>query len=127
MPVRIIGDNLNSPHTFAMQLRGDMRHINLTLRCLPTGHGDGAIHQNLEGDIGLGCHRKAHGKTAGMGVSAIAHIGKNMFLAGEMFLPDPGGALATHLAEKIRIAIHEAREVMAANAGQSAAAFRHAG
>ena len=62
-----------------------------------------------------------------MGVSTIAHIGKNMFLAGEMFLPDPGGTLAAHLAEEIRIPVHEARKVMAANAGQSAAAFRHAG
>ena len=127
MPIRIIGDNFDPPHTFAMQLRGDMRHINLAFRGLAAGHGDSAIHQNLEGDIGLGCYRKAHGKTAGMGVSAIAHVSKDMFLAGEMFLPDPGGTLATHLAEEIRIPVHEAREVMAANAGQSAAAFRHAG
>ena len=62
-----------------------------------------------------------------MGVSAIAHISKNMFLAGEMFLPNPGRTLAAHLAEEIRIAVHEARKVMAANAGQGAAAFRHAG
>ena len=109
-----------------MQLRGDMRHINLAFRGLPAGHGDSAIHQNLEGDIGLGRDSEAHGKAAGMGIGAIAHIGEDMFLAGEMFLPDPGGTLATHLAEEIRIPVHEAREVMAANAGQGAAAFRHA-
>ena len=62
-----------------------------------------------------------------MGIGAIAHIGEDVFLAGEMFLPDPGGTLAAHLAEEIRIAVHEARQVMAANAGQGAAAFRHAG
>ena len=127
MPIRIIGDNLNPPHTFAMQLRGDVGYINLAFRSLATGHGDCAIHQNLESDIGLGGDSEAHGKTAGMGIGAIAHIGKNMFLAGEMFLPNPGGTLAAHLAEEIRIAIHEAREVMAANASQGAAAFRHAG
>ena len=62
-----------------------------------------------------------------MGIGAIAHIGKDMFLAGEMFLPDPGRTLASHLTEEIRIAVHEAREVMAANSGKGAAAFRHAG
>ena len=127
MPIRIIGDNLNPPHAFAMQLRGDVGYINLAFRCLPAGHGDCAIHQNLESDIRLGGDGKAHRKTAGMGISAIAHISKNMFLAGEMFLSDPGGTLAAHLAEEIRIPVHEAREVMAANAGQGAAAFRHAG
>ena len=127
MPVRIIGDNLNPPHTFAMQLRGDVGYINLAFRGLAAGHGDCAIHQNLESDIGFGGDSEAHRKTARMGVSAIAHISKNMFLAGEMFLPDPGGTFAPHLAEEIRIPVHEAREVMAANAGQGAAAFRHAG
>ena len=53
MPVGIIGDNLNAPHTFAMQLRGDVGYINLAFRGLPAGHGDSAIHQNLESDIGL--------------------------------------------------------------------------
>ena len=127
MPVWIVGDNLNAPHTFAMQLRGDVGYINLAFRGLPAGHGDSAIHQNLESDIGLGGDSEAHGKTAGMGIGAIAHISKNMFLAGEMFLPYPGGTFTAHLAEEIRIAVHEAREVMAANAGQGAAAFRHAG
>ena len=62
-----------------------------------------------------------------MGIGAIAHIGEDVFLAGEMFLPYPGGTFTAHLAEEIRIAVHEARQVMAANAGQGAAAFRHAG
>ena len=53
MPVRIIGDNLNPPHTFAMQLRGDVGYINLAFRGLPAGHGNRAIHQNFESDIGL--------------------------------------------------------------------------
>ena len=127
MPVRIVGDNLNPPHAFAMQLRGDMRDINLAFRGLAASHGDSAIHQNLEGDIRLGRHRKTDGKTARMGIGAIAHIGEDVLLAGEMFLPDPGGALSAHLAEEIRLPVHEARQIMAANAGKGAAAFRHTG
>ena len=53
MPIRIIGNNLNPPHTFAMQLRGDMGYINLAFRGLAAGHGNRAIHQNFESDIGL--------------------------------------------------------------------------
>ena len=53
MPVWIVGDNLNAPHTFAMQLRGDVGYINLAFRGLASGHGNRAIHQNLESDIGL--------------------------------------------------------------------------
>ena len=126
MPIRIIGNNLNPPHAFAMQLRGDVGYINLAFRGLAACHGDCAIHQNLERDIGLGGDSEAHRKAAGMGVGAIAHVSKNMFLTGEMFLPDPGGTFTAHLAEEICIAVHEARQVMAANAGQGAAAFRHA-
>src|SRR6185436_11580982 len=44
---------------------------------------------------------------------------------GERRLPDPRGALAAHLRERPRVAVHPGRHVMAADAANRAAAFRH--
>ena len=59
-------------------------------------------------------------------VGAVAEVLENVVALGERRLADPVGALAAHLGEAERLALHPLRHVVAADAGIGAAAFRHA-
>ena len=60
-------------------------------------------------------------------VGAVAEIGEDMIGIGERRLADPRRALAAHLGEGRRSAVHPLRHEMAADAGNRAAALRHPG
>ena len=76
----------------------------------------------------LGGDRGADGQDAGMEVGAVAQVGEDVLGLGERRQADPGHALPAHLAEGLRAgAVDPGRHVVAADAGQRAAAFGNAG
>ena len=94
---------------------------------LATGHGDGVVVEHLVGDVDPGGNALANGQQAAVEVGAVAQVGKHMGVGGERLLPDPGHALAAHLAEGAGGAVHPDRHEMAANAGQRAGTLGHPG
>ena len=63
-----------------------------------------------------------------MGVGSVADIGEHVALAGEGLLAEPHRSLAAHMRDGGRLQrVHVHRHGVAADAGERAAAFRHAG
>src|ERR671926_394838 len=66
---------------------------------LAAGHRDGVVVEDLVGDVGLGGDRLADGENAGVEISAVAEIRKNVVLVGEGRNANPRHALAAHMGE----------------------------
>ena len=66
-------------------------------RVLAAGHGDGAVVEDLVGDVAAGRHRGADGQRAGVEVGAVAEVLDEVVGVDERLDADPLRALAAHL------------------------------
>src|SRR4028118_1361951 len=80
------------------------------------------------GTTRAGAGRGARRQDAGVEVRPVAQVGEDVRGVGERRLPDPGHALAAHLGEGLGLlGVDPGRNVVAADAGQGAAALGHLG
>ena len=120
-----VADDDNLPHPLRRQLPRHDRHGQPAIERLPAGHRDRIVEQHFVGHVDTGRDRRADRQNAGMRVGAVADIGEDMLRLGERRLPDPRHAFAAHLRKGRRLAVHELRQVVTADAGQRAAPFRY--
>ena len=98
---------------------------------LAAGHGDGAVVEDLVGDVAAGGHRGPDGQRAGVEVGAVAQVLDEVVGADERLDADPLGALAAHLggagdrADPLRV--HEQDHAVAADAAAHERPLRHLG
>jgi hypothetical protein len=75
----------------------DLRDAKAAFGRLAAGHRHRVVIENLVGDIDPGGRCGAQRQQSRMGVGAVPHVLKDMRLAGEGGLPDPGDAFAAHM------------------------------
>ena len=125
--IGLVGHDHRLAHPFGLHLRRDLRHGQHAVHGLSARHRHRVVIEDLVGDAGARRDRRADRQQAGMEISAVAQVGEDVAFRGEVLLPQPGDALAAHLAEGIGIPVHPHRHVMAADARHRARALRHAG
>ena len=104
------------------------RHRQRAIDRLTTSHRDSVVEENFVGDVDLGRNRGANRQQAGVVVSAVAEIGKNMFGLGEGLNTNPRHALPAHLRERHRLFRANPRcHVVAADTRERFRALRHNG
>ena len=113
----------NALGAFGRDLMRDLRDAQAAFGRLAAGHRHRVVVENLVGDVDAGGRCGAQRQQSRMGVGAVAHVLKDMRLAGEGRLPDPGDALAAHMRDGRRAAARDVqRHAVAADAGHGAAA-----
>ena len=125
--VRLVGDDDDRRDPLGGELAGQYRHGQAAIERLAAGHRHGVVEQQLVGDVDLGGDRGADRQHPRMGIGAVAEIGEDMRGFGKRRLADPRRPLAAHLGEGRGRAVHELRQIVAADAGNRAAAFGHFG
>ena len=125
--VRLVGDDDDRRDPFGGELAGQHRHGQAAVERLAAGHRHGVVEQQLVGDVDLGGDRGADRQHPRMGIGAVAEIGEDMRGFGKRRLADPRRPLAAHLGEGRGRAVHELRQIVAADAGNRAAALGHFG
>ena len=125
--LRLVGDDDDAVHPLGRHLSRDLRHGEVPVDRLAAGHRHRVVEQYLVGNVYARSDGGADGHVAGMEIGAVAEIGKNMLLLGKRRLTDPLHALAAHLAERFRVAVHPQRQRMAADATERTAAVDHLG
>ena len=123
--VGLVGDDDDGTDPFGSELAGQYRHGQPAIDRLAAGHRHGVVEQQLVGDVDFGGDRGADRQHARMGVGAVAEIGEDVRGFGERRLADPRHPLAAHLGEGRGRAVHELRQVVAADAGERPAALGH--
>ena len=124
---RLVGDKGDFLHALGRHLIHDGFDGEFALVLLAAGHGDDAVVENFEGDVGAGGDREADGERARVVVGAVAEILEDVLARGEGRLANPVGALAAHMGVALGAAVHPLRHVMAADARIGARALRHMG
>ena len=112
---------------FALHLARNGIHADHAIDRLAARHGHGVVEQNLVGDACLGRHRLANGQIARVVVGAVAQVLKHMRHLGEARVRHPIHALAAHLDQARRVAVHPVGHEVAADAGTRRRAFGHHG
>ena len=59
---RLVGDDGNALGALGVQLQGDLRHRQLSVDSLSTGHRNRVVVQHFVGDVSARCRRRAHGQ-----------------------------------------------------------------
>ena len=126
----LVGHDHHLGHALGPQALGDLRHAMafgpLTHR-LAAGHGDRVVVEDLVGDVHPRGHGLADGHQPAVEVGAVAQVGEDVAIGGEGLLANPGHALAAHLGEARRAAVHPGGHVVAADAGDGTRALGHHG
>ena len=104
------------------QLAGDLLCRQPAVVGLAAGHGDGVVEEDLVGDVGACGEGGADRLHAGMVVGAVAEVLEDVAAFGEGCLADPVRALAAHMGEAQRLAVHPLHHVVTADAGIGAGA-----
>ena len=78
-------------------------------------------------DVDLGRDGLADGQAAGVKVGAVAKIDEDVGFVGERCVTDPVDALAAHVGEGVVAPVHPGDHVVAADAGDGAAALGNTG
>ncbi len=123
----LVGDDDDALDALGRHLARDHRDGERAVVVLAAGHGDRVIEQDLVGDVDAGRDRGADRQDAGVVIGAVAEILEYVLALGERRLADPVGALAAHLGEAQRVAVHPDDHGVAADAGIGAHAFGHHG
>ncbi|SAI33726.1 Uncharacterised protein [Bordetella trematum] len=124
---RFVGGDHDARHVLAAQLLADLGHRDGAVHRLAAGHGHGIVEQDFVGDVGARGHCLADGQVAGVVVSALAHVLKDMRGLDIGRQPDPVHALAAHLGQACGVALHPGCHIVAAHPGARLAAFGHPG
>src|SRR5262249_9622090 len=123
----LIGDNHDALGAFGGDLARNHRYVEAAIIGLAAGHRDRVVVEDLVGDVDARGDRSADRLVAGMVIGAVAGVLEPVGALGERRLADPIGALAAHLREARRRAVHPLHHVVAADAGVGARARRHHG
>ena len=124
--LRVIRDQGNAPHALSGQLAHQFVHRQVPVDGLATGHGHRLVEEDLVGDVQPRRQGGADGQRAGVEVGAVAQVLKHVRGMAERRLADPGRPFAAHLGVGAgRPVRHPGRHVVAADAAQGVAAFRH--
>ena len=127
-PLGAVGDDDDVVHAFREQLSHDHRDRQLAVHRLAAGHCDRVVIEDLVGDVHPGGHGLPDRQQSGVEIGPVAEVGKDVALAGERRLADPGHAFAAHLGEGAGAPLrHPGHHVVTADPGQRARAFRHPG
>ncbi len=90
---------------------------------LAAGHGDGVVEEDLVGDRRARGEGSADRQAARMVIGPVAEVLEHMAARGKRRLADPVRALAAHLGEAERGAVHPLHHVVTADPGIGAAAL----
>ncbi len=115
-------------HPLAAQAVHDLQHrvpLGPLAHGLAAGHGHRVVVQDLVRDVDPGGNRLPDSQQPAVKVGAIAQVREDVLFVRERLLPHPRHALAPHLRERNRVAVHPDRHVMAANARHRARALGH--
>ena len=123
--LRLVGHDDDRLHALADELLRDAGDREVPFDGLPARHRDGVVEQDLVGHVDAGRDGGANRERARVRVGAVAQVLEHVLRVGERRLPDPRRALAAHLRERHRVAVHPRRHVVAADAADGAAAFGH--
>src|SRR5262249_34542717 len=124
---RLIGDDDDALCAFGRNLTRDLLYREPAVVALAAGHRDRIVEQDLVGNVDARRDPGTDRPVAGVVVGAVADVLEPMPAPGERRLADPVRALAAHLGEAQRRAVHPLRHVVAAYAGIGAHALGHAG
>ena len=114
--LRLIRHQRDAMDALASQLLDQIFDRELTVKGLPSGHGDGVVQQNFVGDVDAGRDGRTDSKNSGVKISAIPEVLEDVLSLGKGRLTQPGDTLATHLGKGVGIAIRHPRcHVVAAN------------
>ena len=127
----VVGGDQHLLHALRQQDSCHRWHIGGPLSVLATGHRDDPVDQDLEGHIGSGGNRGAHGQLATVGVCSIAHVLDQMGRVNERFHPDPLRAFVAHAGDADDVAdafgIHHGDHRRTADACSNDRAVGHLG
>ncbi len=126
--IGIVAHQADVAHALGRQLPGQARRVQNPLGGLATGHGDGVVVEDLEGDVGFGGHGGANRQGAGVLIGAVAQV-----LEGVLGLREGRGAhplktLSAHLTEGRgpQLGLRQRHDVTA-NAAADRRTFRRSG
>ena len=123
----VVGQHDDLLHTLALDLARDGIDADDAIDRLPARHRHRVVEQDLVGDARLRRHRLADGEVARVVIGAVAQVLEHMRLAREHGVRDPVHALAAHLDQPGRLAVHPVGHKVAADAGARAGALWHLG
>src|SRR5205085_5107984 len=106
---------------------GQHRHGQTAVDRLTAGHRNGVVEQQFIGDVDPGGDRRTYRQHTRMSVGAVAEIGEDVRSFRERRLADPRRTFSAHLRKGRGGPVHELGEVVAAYAGERAAALRNLG
>ena len=107
--VWLVGDDGDARGTFCAHALGDLQHrvaFGPLANPLPAGHGDGVVVQDFVGDVDASGNALAYRQQATMKVSAVTDVGEHVLVMAKGLLAHPRHALAAHLGEADRCAVH---------------------
>ena len=113
--VGVVGDHDDALDALGLERTGEVGHGLGAGRVLTTGHGDGAVVEDLEGDVGAGRDRLANGQRTRVCVRAVAEVLEAMVFVDERGHADPLHALAAHVGDAEVLAAHTEGHAVAAD------------
>src|SRR5690606_18911441 len=123
----LVADDGDLANALGQDLSDHLRHGHLTVDRLATGHRDRVVVEDLVGHVRARGDRGADRQQAGVEVGAVANVLEDVRRRHERRLADPVGAFTAHVREGFGVPVHPLRHVVAADAGERAAAFGHLG
>ena len=126
--LRVVADHGNALDALGVQLPHQGADREASVNGLSAGHGHRFVVEDLERDVHPGRQGGADRQRAGVEVGAVAQVLEYVRGVAERRLANPGRAFAAHLGVGVgRPVRHPSGHVVAANAAQRVAAFRHPG
>ena len=125
----IVRGHDDAGHPFGREQPGDLRQRQGADGVLAAGHRDGAVVQQLVGDVDAGGHGGTDGERTGVVEGAVAEVLHEVLGVDERGHPDPLGALAAHLGQPGHLAdllvVHQQHHGVTADARADQRARRH--
>ena len=126
--LRLIRHQRDAMDALSSQLLDQIFDRELTVKGLPSGHGDGFVQQNFVGDVDAGRDGGADRQNSGVKISAIPQVLEDVLSLGKGCLTQPGDTLATHLGKGVGVSVRHPRcHVVAANTPHRMTAVGHFG
>ncbi|ESS36882.1 hypothetical protein P355_1630 [Burkholderia cenocepacia KC-01] len=123
--LRFVRHDDEARHAFRLDLPRDLRHRDAAVDRLAARHRDRVVVEDLVRDVRFRGDRLADREDARVEVGAVAEVLEHVLRVGEHRVRGPVDALAAHLDQPRRVALHPRRHEMATDAGLRDRAFRH--
>ncbi len=123
--LRLVGHDHEARHALRLDLPRDLRHRDAAVDRLAARHRDRVVVEDLVRDVRFRGDRLADREDARVEVGAVAEVLEHVLRVGEHRVRGPVDALAAHLDQASRVALHPRGHEVAADAGLRDRAFRH--